>query len=355
MSIVVDNDLYRYPAPVQPSPRPTIRDIAERAGVSTATVSKVINQRHGVAAATYSRVMSVIEETGYQASLVAQSLRNARTNVIGILVADLEPFSTELLRGSADAIRNTGYELVVYSAGGRPDEHAGWERRYLSRLSGTLIDGAIVVTPTVVDVNYGAPVVAVDPHTGTSHLPTVDADNLRGAQLATEHLIELGHKRIGMLTGRPDLLSARLREQGFREAMAAAGLAVNEALVLAGDYDERSAPAARELLGRRDRPTALFAANDVSAANAIGVATAMGLGVPDDLSVIGFDNIPEFALTEPPLTTIEQPIRQMGREAIDMLVRLIRGETLPQTHLTLPTRLVVRGSTRPVGRRRAAR
>ena len=222
---------------MEPTLRVTIKDVAVQAGVSVATVSKVINGRYGVAAATVARVQAVIDEMGYEASLVAQSLRNHRTNVIGILVADLEPFSTELLKGAADGIRGSGYELVVYSAGGRTSDHQGWERRYLSRLSGTLIDGAILVTPTVVDVRYGAPIVSVDPHTGSSDLPTVDSDNLKGAQLATEHLLDLGHRRIAMLTGRPDLQSAQLREQGYREAMAEAGVPVDPRYVRAGGYD----------------------------------------------------------------------------------------------------------------------
>src|SRR3954467_15497482 len=133
---------------MQPSSRVTIRDVAARAGVSVATVSKVINERYGVSADTMAHVKAVIEELGYEASLVAQSLRNHRTNVIGILVADLEPFSAELLKGAGDAVRGSGFELVVYSAGGKRADHAGWERRYLSRLSGTLIDGAVLVTPT---------------------------------------------------------------------------------------------------------------------------------------------------------------------------------------------------------------
>src|SRR5882672_1415778 len=162
---------------VEPSLRVTIKDVAVQAGVSVATVSKVINGRYGVAAATVARVQAVIQELGYEASLVAQSLRNHRTNVLGILVADLEPFSTELLKGAADAIRGSGFEMVIYSAGGRTSDRVGWERRYLSRLSGTLIDGAVLVTPTVVDVQYGSPVVAVDPHTGPIDLPTIDSDN----------------------------------------------------------------------------------------------------------------------------------------------------------------------------------
>lgn len=328
------------------SPRVTIRDVAEQAGVSVATVSKVLNQRYGVAAATSARVKAVIDELGYEASLVAQSLRNHRTNVLAILVADLEPFSTELLKGAADAVRDTGFELVVYSAGGRTSDHLGWERRYLSRISGTLADGAVLVTPTVVDVNYGAPIVAVDPHTGPIDLPTIDSDNLRGARLATEHLLDLGHRRIAMLTGRPDLQSANLREQGYREALAAAGVPIDEGLIRNGAYDpEISKESARDLLAAPAPPTAVFAANDVSALATIEAADELGVRVPDDLSVVGFDNIPESVLSSPPLTTVEQPIRDMGHRAIDLLVQLIQGSPVEISHVTLDTSLVVRHST----------
>ena len=330
------------------TPRVTIRDVAAQAGVSVATVSKVLNGRYGVAADTTARVQAVIDDLGYEASLVAQSLRNHRTNVIGILVADLEPFSAELLKGAADAIRDSGFEMVVYSAGGHASDRPGWERRYLSRLSGTLIDGAVIVTPTVVDVNYGAPIVAIDPHTGPSGLPTIDSDNLRGAQLATSHLIGLGHRRIAMLTGRPDLQSSQLREEGYRQALAAAGIRVSEDLVRVGGYDAAlSAEEAGHLLDQPDPPTALFAANDVSAIAAIAAATGLGLRVPDDLSVVGFDNIPESALCTPPLTTVNQPIRQMGEQSIQLLLQLIRGQTPPETHITLATSLVTRQSTQP--------
>jgi LacI family transcriptional regulator len=333
----------------QPRARATIRDVAEHAGVSITTVSKVINQRYGVAADTTARVQAVISDLGYEASLVARSLRNHRTNVIGILVADLEPFSTELLKGAADAIRGSGFELVVYSAGGRTGDRAGWEGRYLSRLSGTLVDGAVLVTPTVVDVQYGAPVVAVDPHTGSSDFPTVDADSLHGARLATEYLLSLGHRRIAMLAGRPDLQSAKLREQGYREALAAAGVPFTDSLLGVGGYDaDLSALAAHELLTGPERPTAVFAANDVTAIATMEVALALGLRVPEDLSVVGFDNIPEAVLCTPQLTTVNQPIRTMGLRAVEMLIQLIRGQSVERTHLTLATELVVRGSTAPV-------
>jgi LacI family transcriptional regulator len=330
--------------------RATMQQVAAEAGVSVSTVSKVINDRYGVAPETFEHVTAVINRLGYEASLVARSLRNRRTNVIGVLVADFEPFSTEVLKGAADAIRGTGYELVAYCAGGRVDQHVGWERRYLSRVMGTLVEGAVIVTPTVTDVQFDGPVVAVDPHTGPSALPTLTADNLQGARLGVDHLLGLGHTRIGMVTGRPDLVSAQLREQGYREAHAAAGVPVDEDLLEPGDYEPEAARlAARALLTRPEPPTAVFAANDLSALATLEVAAELGIDVPDRLSVVGFDNIPESAVTQPPLTTVQQPIRQMGRDSIAMLVALIAGEALAETHVMLGTTLVVRSSTAAPG------
>ena len=207
------------------------------------------------------------------------------------------------------------------------------------------MDGAIIVTPTVVDAGNGVPVVAIDPHTGRSGVPTVDADNHAGAVLATEYLLRLGHQRIAHLGGRPDLESARLREQGFRAAMAAAGVQVDEALVRTGGYRAETATGpARELLTMDDRPTAIFAANDLSAIRTIEVARELGLSVPDDVSVIGFDNVPESALAIPALTTVDQPLRAMGAKALDLLVRILQGEDLDAVHVQLPTSLVERAS-----------
>jgi LacI family transcriptional regulator len=328
--------------------RVTMQQVAAEAGVSVSTVSKVINGRYGVSSDTVDNVNAVIERLGYEASLVARSLRNHRTNVIGVLVADFEPFSAEVLKGAADAIHGSGFELVAYSSGGRVDEHVGWERRYLSRLMGTLVDGAVLVTPTVTDVQFDGPIVAVDPHTGSSRLPTVTADNLQGARLGVQHLLELGHTRIAMITGRDDLVSAQRREQGYREALAAAGLPVDEALMRNGAFEpEPARVAARELLTLPEPPTAIFAANDLSALETLAVAAELGVRVPDQLSVVGFDNIPESALANPPLTTVEQPIRRMGHDAIEMLTELIRGGALEEPHVTVQTKLEVRRSTAP--------
>jgi LacI family transcriptional regulator len=329
-------------------PRVTIGDVAAEAGVSIATVSKVINGRYGVAADTHDRVKAVIEELGYESSLVARSLRSRRTNVIGILVADIEPFSAELLKGAGAAIRAREYELIVYSGSGHGKDHSGWERRYVSRLGGTLTDGMILVTPTVVDVGDATPIVAVDPHAGPSRMPSVHSDNLAGAMAATEHLIGLGHRRIGFLAGRRDLESARHRERGYYAALGSAGIAPDSSLVRVGDYElELSEEPARQLLTLDDRPTAIFAANDLSAMQTMHVARSLGLRIPEDVSVVGFDNIPESALTEPPLTTIDQSIQEMGRRAVELLIGLIDGNSEGPQQITLPTRLVVRQSTGP--------
>jgi LacI family transcriptional regulator len=150
-----------------------------------------------------------------------------------------------------------------------------------------------------------------------------------------------------MIGGRPDLQSSQLREQGYREALGAAGVAVDDGLIVVGDYDpEVSAQCTRQLLTRADPPTAIFGANDVSAIAVIEAAAGLGLRVPEDLSVVGFDNIPESALCSPPLTTVNQPIRQMGERSIQLLLKLMRGDHIRSTHITLATELVVRQSTR---------
>ena len=324
----------------------TIVDVAAAAGVSVATVSKVINDRYGVAEKTSARVRAVIDELGYTSSLVAQSLRSRRSNVIGILVSDIESFNAELLKGAARAIRGTGYDLVVFSDCGQREDQMGWERRSLARVS-ALTDGAILVTPSGIDVTSSAPIVVVDHNVQSATLATVDSDNLSGAITATEHLIRLGHRRIGFLAGRPDLESARLREQGYRHALNAAGIAFDANLVRVGSYQPEAArEATRDLLAREPRPTAIFAANDASAIETIAVAKALGLTVPGDLSVVGFDNVPESALCEPALTTVEQPIQRMGEEAVRLLLALIDDPTSLPAQVVLPTRLVERASCR---------
>lgn len=323
--------------------RVKMSDVAARAGVSVATVSKVVNGRYGVAKETIDLVNTVIDEMGYVGNLSASSLRSHRTNVLGILVASFEPYSAELIKGCALATRTTEYELLAHAGG----ETQGWERRSIARMGGTLIDGAVVVTPTVMDPNNVVPVVAIDPHYGPNYVPTIDADSYGGAVSATDHLISLGHRRIAFIGGRSELDSSLERQKGFHDAMAAAGVDVDPSLVTESRYDpDIAAQVARQLLEREDRPTAIFCANDVTAMRASRVAKSLGLDVPGDVSIVGFDDIPEASLNDPPLTTVRQPLGEMGREAMVMLLDLLAGRDREQ-HLRMRTELVVRGSTAP--------
>jgi LacI family transcriptional regulator len=331
------------------SRRPTIHDVAAAAGVSVATVSKAINGRYGIAGETARRVLEVVQQMGYESSLVASSMRSRRTGVIGVLVADFEPFSAEILKGVGAALRESRYDLLAYSGSRQPDSD-GWERRSLSRLSGTLIDGAILVTPTVLTPSTEIPVVAIDPHTGPADLPTVESDNFTGGMQATRHLIELGHRRIAFVAGRPDLQSSIRREAGYRQALVDAGIPFDPTLIGIGLYSQKTTrEPAIALLSRPDRPTAVFAANDLSAIGIVEVARELGLEVPRDLSVVGFDDVPEASRYATPLTTIGQPMRRMGAAAASLLVALMNGETPEGTHVRLPTRLVTRATTAPPG------
>jgi LacI family transcriptional regulator len=306
----------------------TIIDVARLAGVSVSTVSKVINDRYGVAPETYDKVMDIVSDLGYESSLVASSLRRHSTNVIGILVPEFEPFSTELLKGISSAVEGTGYELLAYS-GNLEHNQVGWERRSLSRLAGTLIDGAVIVAPTASVTDATIPVVAVDPHTGKTGPSTVEADNVGGARAATQHLIELGHRRIAHIRGRTDLVSAQLREQGYREALVAAGIPFDPELVRVGGYRAaETTDAARELLSRSDRPTAVFAANDLSAIRVLEIARELGLRVPEDCSLTGFDGI-EPPLSLKPMTSLRVPNETIGGAA---LVRLLNRIQHPKAH-----------------------
>ena len=327
--------------------RVTIADVAAEAGVSIATVSKALNGRYGVAPETARHVQVVVQQMGYASSLIASSMRSRRTGVLGILVPDFEPFSTEILKGVAASLRGSQYELLAYS-GTRQHGNAGWEHRSLSRLSGTLIDGAILVTPTVLDVSIDVPIVAIDPHTGPAGLPTVESDSFGGAHEAVLHLIELGHRRIGYVAGRPDLRSSRLREAGYRQALADARIPYDPSLVRVGLYEhDISRETATELLGRPDRPTAVFAANDLSAIATMRSASELGISVPRDLSIVGFDDIPEASRTSPPLSTVRQRMKTLGATAADILVALLEGREPTSLHVRLPTELVLRGTTAP--------
>lgn len=320
-----------------------LADVAARAGVSVATVSKVVNGRYGVAKETISHVQEVIDDLGYVGNLGASGLRNSRTNVVGILVAEFEPYSAELIKGAARATRNTQYDVMAYAGGEAP----AWERRSLARLGGTLMDGAVVVTPTSLDAAISVPVVAVDPHYGPNWLPTIDCDSFGGAKSAASHLIGLGHRRIAFLGGRQELDSSQLRESGFREAMRLEGIPIADDLVRYSRYDTDIARTMVDsFLSLPEPPTAIIAANDVTALVAMAAARARGLSIPEDVSIVGFDDIPDASLCDPQLTTVRQPLQAMGEAAMTMLLAILDGREHEQ-HIRMDTEFIVRSTTAP--------
>lgn len=329
----------------------TIQDVARAAGVSVSTVSRVLNHKDDVAPNTFRKVQSVIAELGYTSSLAARSLRSHRTGVIGLVLPDLEdPFYIEVLKGINHAIVELEYDLLAYASSSirtysKPDR----EQLYVSLLNGTITDGMIVVTPSAASFSTPAPLVAIDPHNESSGYPAVISMNRAGALTATEYLIGLGHRRIGFVGGRPDLRSAWERLEGYEGALRQANIDVDPDLIAIGDFtSETGRVCARRLLSLEEPPTAIFAANDQSAIGVIEAAREAGRRVPEDLSVIGFDNIPEAAYCNPALTTVDQFISRMGYVATEMLIRLIEDGDLESDQYTMPTQLVVRDSCRAV-------
>ncbi len=329
----------------------TIQDVAKAAGVSVSTVSRVLNDKDDVALETHERIQGVIQQLGYTSSLAARSMRSHRTNVIGLIVANVEdPFSIQVMKGVNRAITDIDYDLIVYTSGSiKKPSTAERERHYVSLLNGSITDGIVIVTPAATSFSTTAPVVAVDPNNESPNCPSVLSTNHAGAVAAMEYLIGLGHRRIGFIGGRPDLQSASHRRQGYLDALAKAGLPSDQTLIQVGDYTtEIGRVCAHRLLALPQPPTAILAANDKSAIGAIEAAREAGLRIPEDLSVIGFDNIPEAAYLNPGLTTVDQFIEKMGHMATEMLISLVEGKPLDNAPYKIATQLVVRDSCQAI-------
>lgn len=330
----------------------TIQDVAKTAGVSVSTVSRVLNEKDDVSPTTYEKVRSVISELGYTSSLAARSMRSRQTNVIGLVVPDVEqPFSIEVMKGVNHAIAQLEYDLIVYTnCNIKKYTSTDQQRHYVALLNNSITDGVIVVTPVATSFAMSAPIVAIDPNNENPNCPAIIATNREGSLAVMKYLIGLGHRRIGFIGGRTDLQSALRRQQGYLDGLEYAGIPIDPDLMQVGDFTVESGYFhAQQLLASTGRPTAIFAANDQSAFGAITAAQEMGMKIPDDLSVVGFDDIPEAAHYLPGgLTTVNQSVLQMGLVAVEMLVKLIKGETLDKLTTKIPTQLIIRGSCRAV-------
>lgn len=339
-----------------PKRAPTMADIARRAGVSTSTVSRVINGTVAVDPATEERVRAAIRELHYRPNLLARSFRRRVTHTIGLLVPDnSNPFFAELARAIEDIGFAEQYNVILCNS----DLSETKQAHYIDVLLDKRVDGIILTSSglisgeTAVDTaarirEAQVPFVVIDRDLGEYPVDQILVDNHEGGALAARHLIGLGHRRMACVVGPSDLTPSAGRIAGFRGALGEAGIDLPEALVVQGDGRHGGgSEAVRTLLERDVAFTAIFAFNDVMAAGAIGELQRAGRCVPGDVSVIGFDDIPIAAAMYPSVTTIAQPIAAMARHGVELMLRRIRGPDAPFERLVLPTRLIARESTAP--------
>lgn len=333
--------------------RVTLEDVGRLVGVSGVTVSNVINHRGGTSAATQAKVWAAVEATGYVADPAARRLAGGKTDTVGVLVPNLSTqYASETIRGVSEALGAAGLDLLVSTTQG-----AASERRQASFLA-KLTDGLLFLLPhegrdehqddlRTFDL-HGGPRVAIE-YRGEGHLlPTVNIDDYGGTRQAVRYLASLGHRRVGFIGGPPGRSAAEVRLRAYLETLAETGLEADPGLVAAGDFTQPAGfRAAHALLALPDPPTALFAANDVSAFGAVEAVKDLGLRVPEDVSVVGFDDVPMASQVFPPLTTVRRPLEQMGRVGVALLLARLRGEAV-ELGTVLPTALVVRSSSGPV-------
>ncbi|MDR1448875.1 MAG: substrate-binding domain-containing protein [Propionibacteriaceae bacterium] len=333
-------------------PRVTLQEIAEAAQTSVATVSKVLNGRPGVSDAQRSRILRLLSEHGYERRGVHK--RNP-ARLIDVVVRGIDThWATEVLMGAEGEAARVGAGIVVTVTHGRTLGN----RRWLSALAQRHSDGLLLVASRLsqgIDVELAKlriPYVLVDPIGAPSpaqNVPVIGASNFAGGLTATEHLLNLGHRRIGVISGDRDLRCSQERLDGYRAALGRAGLVPDDSLIRFGDFlTDGGYAAGADLLGLPHPPTAIFAGSDLQAYGVYRAAKELGLGIPEDLSVVGFDDVPLCQYVSPPLTTVRQPIEEMAREATRILLGLAyRGAQPQRPKLELATSLIVRSSTAP--------
>src|SRR5579884_1903549 len=328
----------------------TIRDIADLAGVSIATVSRVLNDRPDVAPETRETVLQVVREHGFSTNRGARALSSGRTGMIGLtlpLVADA--YFGPILSGAAEALYERDLRIVLAPTLHEHDR----EVSLVERLMRGTTDGAILMLPEESEQELrtlqrqGFPFVVVDPREPPPDgIACVAAMHAAGAKQATEHLLELGHRRIGAITGPPGWYATEERLVGFRAALASAGILLDPELVVHSDWRLHwGMQAAEQLLSLDEPPTAIFGFNDNVAIGALHAAHRRGLRVPDDVSVVGFDDTAQAVIVMPQLTSVRQPLAEMGRMGVSLLTRLMNGQRLEAMRVELSTTLVVRDST----------
>jgi LacI family transcriptional regulator len=331
--------------------RITIDHVAREADVSYATVSRVINSKGYVSEDTRDRVMRAIELTGYVVNRQARGLAGGKSQVVGLVIPDLDTTSYvgPIVRGIDEGLASASYDLMLYTTHRRK----GREVEFVSNLTNGMADGVLLVLPSDVLASVDTfrrrrfPYVLIEPEGAGVLGPSVGVTNFQGAFDATSYLVGLGHRNIGFITGNMRMGSARERLEGHRAALAAAGISLDPELVQEGDYHQQLGyEGARTLLARSKPPTAIFASNDVSAFGAMEAIRDSGRRIAEDVSVLGFDDIPAAASVHPALTTVRQPLIEMGNRATRMLLDFIDDPTHATERIELGTSLIVRESCR---------
>ena len=329
--------------------RPTINDIATKVGLSKASVSRALNGKQDVDPETRKRIFKIATQMGYVPSATARALSNGRSNCLGLLVPSLTwPWILEVLRGVAEEIERSGYSLMLYTTANGEDS----ERAFMSQVvPAGAVDGlALVIPPGMFEyigelAKRGMPVVVIDDRGHHPEFPTVATTNLEGGRSATQHLIDLGRRRIAMLNGQLEFGCNRDRLEGYKSALQDAGIRFEDRHTMTGYFTEESgASGIARVLESDPKVDAVFAANDLMAFGAMRAIRNSGRRIPDDVAVVGFDDIPASAITHPPLTTVHQPLYEMGRKAAGMVMAAVRGDRI-EGRIELPTSLVVRAST----------
>lgn len=330
-----------------------IRDVARRAKVSIGTVSNVLSGVSTVGPELRERVHAAMRELDFQPNLVARSLKANRTHTLGMVISDItNPFFPQLVRGAEEAALQQGYLLITFNT----DDKVERERRFMTILKSRRVDGVLlVVAPGDGDfghirsmVEARIPVVCLDRVPPSIQLDSVRVDNVKGAKLAVRHLLQLGHRRIAIITGTLALQNAKGRLKGYRAALEEAGIEPDPHLVLQGDFREETGYLlGKELLLRSKRPTAVFASNSLMALGVLHAMNEIGMSCPTDLAIVSFDDLPIAAPLRPQLTAVAQPGFEIGYKGAELLIRRIRGELSEdrRTSIVLEPELKIREST----------
>ncbi len=331
----------------------TIFDVATEAGVSFSTVSRVISDDPRIRTLTKQKVREVMNRLGYVANYHARRLAGAGSSIVGVMVPDFgggNAYLGQILQGIDAELNLAGYDMALYTAHRQENKETG----YVSQVMGGLADGLLMILPLYLEsylpalVKRRFPFALIDRQSRDGSFPSVASSNWQGAFLATDYLIRLGHRRIGFIGGWRDMDSAAQRMEGHRAAFSAHHLAFAPDLFFEGTYQQMDGfNGANRLLSLDPPPTAIFAANDMMAFGAIDAVHSRGLRVPEDVSVLGFDDIPHSRFVLPALTTVRQPLEQMGRVGTQFLLELMKDPAAPYRNIELPTELVIRDSCAP--------